>query len=279
MGNYSYEADCVPNFTGMSARTRTKHANERGTVMARLDGKIAIVTGAAGGIGGAIARSFLAEGAEVLAIDIRDGGLSALENAAEGRARVQVCDVSSEDEVAAAVNHAVDAFGGLDVIVNNAVFDLPLAPLTAISLADWRRTWAVNMDGAFLLSRAAIPLMEKRGGGSIIHVASQLGRVAKHGRPWYCAQKGALINLAKAMALDHAAAGIRVNCLSPGPVETDRYLRNFESRAAAQATANTMLGRLGTPDEIAAGAVFLASDESSFMTGADLLIDGGYTAW
>jgi NAD(P)-dependent dehydrogenase (short-subunit alcohol dehydrogenase family) len=247
--------------------------------MARLDGKIAIVTGAAGGIGGAIARAFIAEGAHVLAVDIRDGGLSALENAAEGRCRTQVCDVSSEVEVEAAVNHAVATFGGLDVIVNNAVFDLPLAPVTDISLADWRRTWSVNMDGAFLLSRAAIPQMEKRGGGSIIHVASQLGRVAKHGRPWYCAQKGALINLAKAMALDHAEQGIRVNCVSPGPVETDRFLRNFPSREAAQASANTMVGRLGRPEEIAAGAVFLASDESSFMTGADLLIDGGYTAW
>lgn len=247
--------------------------------MARLDGKIALVTGAAGGIGGAIVRAFLAEGAQVLAVDIRDAGLSALENAAEGRCRTQVCDVSSEEEVEAAVNHAVETFGGLDVIVNNAIFDLPLAPLTDISLEDWRRTWAVNMDGAFLMSRAAIPQMEKRGGGSIIHIASQLGRTAKPGRPWYCAQKGALINLAKAMALDHAEQGIRVNCLSPGPVGTDRYMRNFESREAANASANTMIGRLGTPDEIAAGAVFLASDESSFMTGADLLIDGGYTAW
>ena len=247
--------------------------------MGRLDNRNAIVTGAAGGIGGAICRAFIAEGAHVLAVDIRDGSLSALENAAEGRCRTQICDVSSEDEIAAAVNHAVDAFGGLDIIVNNAVLDLPLAPLTEISLADWRRCWSVNMDGAFLLSRAAIPEMAKRGGGSIIHIASQLGRVAKHGRPWYCAQKGALINLAKAMALDHAAQGIRVNCLSPGPVETDRFLRNFENREAAQASANTMIGRLGTPDEIAAGAVFLASNESSFMTGADLLIDGGYTAW
>ena len=247
--------------------------------MARLDGKVAIVTGAAGGIGGAICRSFFAEGAEVLAVDIRDDGLTALENAAEGRCRTQLCDVSSEDEIAAAVNHAVENFGGLDIIVNNAVFDLPLAPLTEISLADWRRCWSVNLDGAFLLSRAAIPEMAKRGGGSIIHIASQLGRVAKAVRPWYCAQKGALINLAKAMALDHAAQGIRVNCLSPGPVETDRFLRNFASREAAQESANTMLGRLGTPAEIAAGAVFLASDESAFMTGADLLIDGGYTAW
>jgi NAD(P)-dependent dehydrogenase (short-subunit alcohol dehydrogenase family) len=120
--------------------------------------------------------------------------------------------------------------------------------------------------------------MAKGGGGSIILIASQLGRVARPGRPWYCAAKGALIQLAKAMALDHAAQGIRVNSLSPGPVETARYLRNFDSVEAARQSHHNLLGRLGAPNEIAAGAVFLASDESSFLTGSDLLIDGGYTA-
>jgi NAD(P)-dependent dehydrogenase (short-subunit alcohol dehydrogenase family) len=109
-------------------------------------------------------------------------------------------------------------------------------------------------------------------------IASQLGRVARPQRPWYCAAKGALIELAKAMALDHAAENIRVNSLSPGPIETKRYLRNFETLEAARASHHTLTGRLGMPDEIAAGAVFLASDEAAFMTGADLLIDGGYTA-
>lgn len=247
--------------------------------MARLDQNVAIVTGAAGGIGSAICRQFLAEGARVVALDINPAPLDTLVAESGGRCLALSSDVSSEADIEDAVAQTVATYGGLDIIVNNAIYDLPLAPLTEISLADWRRTWAVNLDGAFLLSRAAIPRMEARGGGSIIHVASQLGRTAKPGRPWYCAQKGALINLARAMALDHAAQGIRVNCLSPGPVETDRYLRNFPSRAAAQESANTMLGRIGQPDEIAAGAVFLASSESSYMTGADLLIDGGYTAW
>jgi NAD(P)-dependent dehydrogenase (short-subunit alcohol dehydrogenase family) len=137
---------------------------------------------------------------------------------------------------------------------------------------------AVNLDSAFLFSKHAIPVMAAGGGGSIILVASQLGRVARHGRPWYCAAKGALIQLAKAMALDHAGQNIRINSLSPGPVETDRYVRNFESREAARDSHHTLIGRLGSPEEIAAGAAFLASDDSSFMTGADLLIDGGYTA-
>ena len=114
--------------------------------------------------------------------------------------------------------------------------------------------------------------MEARGGGSIILIASQLGRVARAGRPWYCAAKGALIQLAKAMALDHAGQNIRVNSLSPGPVETARYLRNFDTLDAARASHHTLVGRLGSPEEIAAGAVYLAGDESTFVTGADLLI-------
>jgi NAD(P)-dependent dehydrogenase (short-subunit alcohol dehydrogenase family) len=251
----------------------------RETEMGRLSEKSAIVTGAAGGIGSAICRHFVAEGAHVVAADVDAARLEALVREI-GRGLIpKVCDVSSEQEIEALVTLALESHGGIDIIVNNAVFDLPLAPITEISLADWRKTWAVNMDGAFLLSRAVIPHMATRGGGSIIHIASQLGRTAKHGRPWYCAQKGALINLARAMALDHAEQKIRVNCLSPGPVETDRFLRNFPTRDAARESANTMLGRLGRPEEIANGAVFLASDESSFMTGSDLLIDGGYTAW
>jgi len=247
--------------------------------MSRLKGKVAIVTGAAGGIGGAICRQFVAEGARVVAADINAEGLNRLAGEAGEGLTPQVCDVSSEQEIDNLVSVALANYGGVNVIVNNAIFDLPLAPITEISLQDWRKTWSINMDSAFLLSRAVIPHMEANGGGSIIHIASQLGRTAKHGRPWYCAQKGALINLARAMALDHAAQNIRVNCLSPGPVETDRFVRNFASREAAREAANTMLGRLGNPDEIATGAVFLASDESSFMTGSDLLIDGGYTSW
>lgn len=246
--------------------------------MGKLDTKVAIVTGAAGGIGGAICRRFLVEGARVAALDINPDPLRPLVAESGGRCLARTCNVSSESDIEDAVAQTVDEFGGLDVIVNNAVYDLPLAPLTEVSLADWRRTWAVNIDGPFLLSRAAIPHMAARGGGSIVHIASQLARSAKPRRPWYCSQKGALISLARAMALDHAPQGIRVNTVSPGPVETDRFFRNFPSRAIARENADTMLGRAGQPDEIAAGVLFLASDESSYMTGADLLIDGGYTA-
>jgi NAD(P)-dependent dehydrogenase (short-subunit alcohol dehydrogenase family) len=249
--------------------------------MGRLAGKVAIVTGAGGGIGAAICRQFADEGASVVCIDI-DG--AAVEKTAEaiglagGVAVRLVSDVASEDTAIEAVSLAKSQFGRLDVLVSNAVYDLPLAPLTEISYEDWRRTMAVNLDAAFLLSKHVIPAMAATGGGSIVLVASQLGRVARPGRPWYCAAKGALINLAKAMALDHAEQNIRVNSLSPGPVETGRYVSNFPDVEAARQSHHTLLGRLGVPDEIATGAVFLASDESSFMTGSDLLIDGGYTA-
>jgi NAD(P)-dependent dehydrogenase (short-subunit alcohol dehydrogenase family) len=249
--------------------------------MARLTGKAAIVTGAGGGIGGAICRRFAAEGAAVVCVDIDGRSVEATAQAirsAGGRAAALVGDVALEATAETAVAMARGQFGRLDVLVSNAVYDLPLGPLTGITHADWRRTMEVNLDSAFLMSKHAIPAMAAAGGGSIILVASQLGRVARPGRPWYCAAKGALINLAKAMALDHAADNIRVNSLSPGPVETGRYVKNFPNVEAARESHHTLLGRLGAPDEIAAGAVFLASDESGFMTGADLLIDGGYTA-
>jgi len=249
--------------------------------MARLAGKVAIVTGAGGGIGAAICRQFAAEGASVVCVDIDGAAVEKTTEAvgaAGGAAARLVADVASEETAIEAVSLAKAQFGRLDVLVSNAVYDLPLAPLTEISYEDWRRTMAVNLDAAFLLSKYAIPAMAATGGGSIVLVASQLGRVARPGRPWYCAAKGALINLAKAMALDHAPQNIRVNSLSPGPVETGRYLTNFPNVEAARQSHHTLLGRLGAPDEIAAGAVFLASDESAFMTGSDLLIDGGYTA-
>ena len=247
--------------------------------MGRLQGKSAIVTGAGGGIGSAICRKFASEGAAVVGVDIDKDALERMACAVRAGVVSTLCaDVADETTAQAAVGtraHRVPTArcAGIERRPGSAV-----APLTALTLADWRRTMAVNLDAAFVLSKHAIPAMDDGGGGSVILVASQLGSVARPGRPWYCAAKGALIQLAKAMALDHADQGIRVNSLSPGPVETTRYLRNFETLQAARASHHTLIGRLGTPDEIAAAAVFLASDELSFMTGADLLIDGGYTA-
>ncbi len=249
--------------------------------MMRLKEKTAIVTGAGGGIGGAICRRFAEEGAAVICVDIHSetaaGTAEAIQQAG-GKAVALAADVADEQTAIDAVAMAGREFGGLDILVSNAIHDLAYVPVTEISLADWQRSVDVNLTSAFLLCKHAVPALARRGGGSIILVASQLGQVAKPGRAWYCAQKGALINMAKAIALDHAAQNIRVNSLSPGPVGTERFYSQWPSRAEAEAGNGTMFDRLGTPEEIAAGAAFLASNDSSFMTGSDLLLDGGYTA-
>ena len=170
-------------------------------------------------------------------------------------------------------------FGRLDILVNGAAMADPSATVLDLDLAAWNKVFATNVGGAFLMSRWSIPHMAAAGGGSIIHIASQLGTVGTPGRVAYCATKGALITMAKAMAADHAAQKIRVNTLSPGAVETDRMLR-FGSMEKARAALGPkhLMQRLGQPAEIAQAALFLASDASSFMTGSNLLVDGGYNA-
>jgi len=236
-----------------------------------LQGKCAIVTGSAGGIGGAIVAAFRDAGAKVAGVDL---------DAAKIKADLAIaCDVSSETETRAAVDRAAGTFGALHILVNTAATRDPTATVTDIDLAGWNRVFAVNVGGAYLMSRWAIPHMVRAGGGSIIHIASQLGTVGTPGRVVYCATKGALITMAKAMATDHAAQKIRVNTLSPGAVETERMLR-FGSMEKARAALGPkhLVNRLGQPEEIAAAALFLASDGASFMTGANLLVDGGYNA-
>ena len=247
----------------------------------RLEGKKAIVTGAGGGIGRAICVDFAKEGASQICLDVNEDTVN--ETVKEitdlgGKAVAMVADVAEEQTAIDAVKLAVDTFGGLNVLVSNAITDIPYVPLTEIDADDWRRLMDVNFNSSYLFCKHAIPEMEKEGGGSIILVASQLGRVARPGRPWYCGAKGGLINKARAIALDHAKQGIRCNALSPGPIETGRYVSNFASVEEARQNNFTLFDRLGLPEEISPGAVFLASDESSFMTGSDLLIDGGFTA-
>src|SRR5436190_4753505 len=237
-----------------------------------LQGKSAIVTGAAGGIGGAIAKAFKHAGAQVACVDLTVDKI--------GRDYLPIrCDVSSEAETKAAVATIAKTLGGIHVLVNAAAMRDPTATVTDLDLAAWNKVFAVNVGGAYLMSRWAIPHMAKAGCGSIIHIASQLGTVGTPGRVAYCATKGALITNAKAMAADHAAQKIRVNTLSPGAVETERMLR-FGSMEKAREILGPkhLLSRLGQPEEIAAAALFLASDASSFMTGADLRVDGGYNA-
>ena len=240
-----------------------------------LKGKAAIVTGAGGGIGGAIARAFAQACARVACLDLDLKNIHETENFLAIR-----CDVASESDTFKAVEQAAKTFGGLHVLVNAAAMRDPTATVLELDLAAWNRVFAVNVGGAFLMSRWAIPYMVAAGGGSIIHIASQLGTVGTPGRVAYCSTKGALITMAKAMAADHAAQNIRVNTLSPGAVETDRMPLRYGTMEKARAALGPkhLLNRLGQPEEIAAAALFLASDASSFMTGADLLVDGGYSA-
>jgi NAD(P)-dependent dehydrogenase (short-subunit alcohol dehydrogenase family) len=250
--------------------------------MMQLSGKAALISGAGGGICRAIAVAYAEAGADVCCIDIdpESAAETARLVAEAGRRSVsQVCDVADEAQTLAAVDAAHRAFGRLDILVSGAAPHDASGTILEISPGDWQRVLDVNLTGSFLLGRAVLPLMIAGGGGSIIFIASQLGRVGSAGRAAYCATKGALIQLAKVMAIDHAAQQIRVNTLSPGGVETQRTLKRYGSFSAARGTlgAKHLLGRLGRPDEIAGAAVFLASDAASFVTGSDLLVDGGYT--
>ena len=248
-----------------------------------LTDKNAVVTGAGSGIGRAIALAFARAGANVACVDLDPGAAQATCDtiAKTGRrALALACDVGHEAELTATAEKILAAFPAVHVLVNGAAGHDPNGTVLDLSLADWNRVMAVNVGGAFLMSRALLPAMIAAGGGSIIHIASQLGSVAAERRAVYCTSKGALIQLARAMAADHAAANVRVNTLSPGAVETDRLVRRFGDMETARRIAGPkhLLRRLGQPDEIATAAVFLASDASRFMTGADLLVDGGYNA-
>jgi NAD(P)-dependent dehydrogenase (short-subunit alcohol dehydrogenase family) len=252
--------------------------------MGKLEGKVALVAGSAKGIGKAIAACFAAEGARVACADLDADGAHAVAagiEASGGRALAIGCDVRESAAVANAVTRTVDAFGALHVVSSNAAAITQPTPLAELEESEWRRALDVNVTGSFLVCKHAIPAMIAAGGGSIILMASQMGSVAYAGSAAYCATKGALLQLAKGIALDYAKEGIRANSLSPGGIATDRMLARFPDMQAAQREwgARHPLGRLGSPEEIARAALFLACDDSSFMTGADLLVDGGYTAW
>ena len=249
----------------------------------RLDDRPALVVGAGSGIGRAIATAFGAVGAAVGCVDIV--GEAAREtaetiNSNGGRSVGFQCDISREEAVNQTIEMFTDALGAPRILVNGAAGYDKTGTILELAAEEWNAVLNVNLTGPFLTSRAVLPHMIAAGGGSIIHIASQMGRVGASARPAYCATKGGLIQLAKAMAADHAADNIRVNTLSPGAIETGRMTFRFGSMEEARRISGPLhlLKRLGQPSEIAAAAVFLASDASSFMTGSDLLIDGGYTA-
>jgi NAD(P)-dependent dehydrogenase (short-subunit alcohol dehydrogenase family) len=246
---------------------------------AMLAGKTSIVTGAGSGIGRAICLSFATAGAKVACLDIDRAAAEKTAAACGTEALALRCDVSDEAETRVAAATTLSRFGAVHTLVNAAATDDRNGTILDISADEWARVFAVNVTGAFLMSRAVLPTMIAAGGGSIIHIASQLGRVAAPARAAYCTSKGAIIQLAKAMAVDHAGQNIRVNALSPGAVETRRLLLRYGDMTTARREAGPkhLLNRLGKPEEIAQAALFLASDAASFMTGADMLVDGGYT--
>ncbi len=248
-----------------------------------LAGKTVIVTGARSGIGFAAAQRFAADGATVIMADVRDASEEAAQLAeAGGDVRFVRTDVSREAEVQALIDGVVSRDGGVDVLVNNAGIVLART-VPDTTLDEWDRLLDVNLKGVFLCSRAAIPVMRRRHCGVIVNVASEQGLVGAATNAVYTATKGGIIQLTKSMAIDHGQEGIRINCVAPGPVKTpmfDTFVASVEDPEAEVRgfLDGTILKRLGRPEEIASVIAFLASDESSYMTGSVVVVDGGLTA-
>jgi NAD(P)-dependent dehydrogenase (short-subunit alcohol dehydrogenase family) len=250
-----------------------------------LENRIAIVTGAATGIGRAIVERFVREGAVVIAADIDADQLRILEDplAGEGRrAEAIVVDVSEPDGVSQLVEGTVERHGGLHVVVANAAVQYEKAVIET-SPADWNRVIGVNLGGAYLLAKFSIPHLRVSGGGSIVNMASVNGFWAEPNLAAYTAAKGGLIALTKSIALDYGRYRIRCNCICPGYIDTGMAQRYFDTHpspeeARAEAAAMHALGRLGRADEVASMALFLASDESSFCTAQAFIVDGGLSA-
>ena len=255
--------------------------------MKEFAGRVALVTGTTG-IGRAIGMRFATGGAQVVVCGIEPAANKELARDAaklDLTLQVETCDVTILDEVRAVITKTVGRFGGLDVIVNTAAIH-PFGTVVQTDLATWNRCMMVNVGSIYLVAHLGIPEMKKRGGGSIINLASVQGHACQLGVAAYAASKGAIHSLTRALALDHAADNIRVNSISPGSIRTPMLARsaaNFSpdvpaEEAFARFGAAHPLGRIGTPEEVAELAAFLASDKAGFCTGGDYLVDGGLLA-
>ena len=247
-----------------------------------LTGKTALITGGACGIGRATALLFAREGAAVAIADVNAPAGQALVKEisnAGGRAIFEPADVTRAADCQRAVQHTVREFGGIHILFNNAGI-IRRASVLDLSVEDWDRVMAVNLKSMFLMSRAVIPIMLQAGGGSVINMASGWGLAGGPRAAAYCASKGAVVLLTKAMAVDHGRQGIRVNCLCPGDTDTTMLRREAqqlgepEQRFLSQ-SAERPLRRIGRPEEIAQAVLYLASDAASFVTGAAVVVDGG----
>ena len=253
----------------------------------RVAGRTALVTGGASGLGAESARRLAREGASVVLTDLaEDAGQDLTDEilADGGKAMFLRHDVTSENDWESVVARTMETFGRLDILVNNAGIALTGLNLMTHSLEGWRKTLSVNLDGVFLGLRYSGPAIAAgQRGGSVINISSIMGKIASPGAAAYCASKGGVLMLTKAAALEWAPLGIRVNSIHPGYIDTplvSGILRNVENgnERRQMLVDRHPIGRLGVPREIADAVVFLASDESSFMTGSEMLIDGGYTA-
>lgn len=249
--------------------------------MKRLTGRVVLITGAASDIGMAIGQYCSAEGAAVVCTDIDEEGVAACADALGENALGLCCDVTDSASVLKAVEIAREAFGRLDGVVHNAMAASLDGTVVSLEEAQWRREIDVCLTGAFLIGKHAIPLIEKGGGGSVVFIASTYGRVATRQAVAYCAAKAGVIHLARAIAVDHAQSGVRANSISPGSVKTRRLLDRWPDLDAAEAALapKHLLGRIARAEEIATATVFLLSEEAAFITGSDMLVDGGFTAF
>ncbi|NIJ11166.1 NAD(P)-dependent dehydrogenase (short-subunit alcohol dehydrogenase family) [Saccharomonospora amisosensis] len=246
----------------------------------RLNGKVAIVTGGGSGIGKSVAVAFHREGAKVLVADLSGAEKEVADTLGDGAAAFSV-DVSDEGQVQAMIEACVSSFGGVDILANVAGIDGARTPLQNYDSSLFQRVMDVNLMGTFLAMKHAFPAMAQRGGGSVINMSSIGGLIATPTMAPYCSSKGGVVQLTRVGAIEGAPMAVRVNAICPGLIDTPlvRKMGEAAPEAIEGAKQMTPMGRMGRPEEISALALFLASDESPFLTGAAIPVDGGYTSW